>query len=241
MILTLGYIFIHVQPIFPTILFIKEPLNVRYWPIRFKNLYSNCVPLEYFFVILGALLDILASIFAVFPTGFIVAMLIIYFAKLKLWLMKINQMINIWGPSENTLRKFKIIAILNQFGFSCLSAEILPALYTVGYVFSTVTLAALFKRSAGMPFEVQLNCSGALIIIFITMNSVINVAGDIVTTSQDTKRAFIKAPKKDIKKSMGACRDIRIYFNSVFFMEKGTYTVFVHCVINNTITFILAT
>lgn len=239
-IITACYIFAHLQPLFPTIMFIKEPFNIRYWPIRFKEVYANNLVLKCVAVLVGGFLDIIASIFAVFPIGLVVSMLMIYFAKLKLWLVQISNNMRVFGASESSLQKYRIVELVNKFGLCCLSAEILPIFYTGIHACSTITLATLFQRTSEVSFEVQLNCSLSFIVIMLAVHSLIIGAGETVTISQNMKHKFIDAPTKFLRKRMVACRDIRVYFNSVFFIEKGTFTVFVDSVINNTITFMLA-
>lgn len=73
------------------------------------------------------------------------------------------------------------------------------------------------------------------------MNVVIYSTGEILQALKDTKQALMKnLSTKSSQKQITARRDIRIYINSIFFMEKRTFTVFVHSMINNTITLILA-
>lgn len=91
LVITLGYIFVHFNPIIPIILFIKEPFSVRYWPIRFENLYKNLPIIQYIAVAFGMFFEIIAATFSVYPASFIIALLIIYFGKLKFWLMQINK------------------------------------------------------------------------------------------------------------------------------------------------------
>lgn len=91
-----------------------------------------------------------------------------------------------------------------------------------------------------MGLEVQLNSLGALCVVIATINAVIKGAGEIVSTSQATKRFFKNSSDTNLRRKMAACRDIRIYFSSAFFIERGTFTVFMDSVINNTITFLLS-
>lgn len=241
MIVTLGYMFVHIQPIFPTILFAKDPFNIRYWPIRLKDLLPEDNMIQYIPVIFGGFLDIVFSVFIVFPVAFIVAMLIIYFAKLKHWLEVTQSNISTWGPSKVSLRKYQVIQLINQYGFCSLSSAILPVVYTFSHVFTTVIFTALAKGGTERSAEMQLNFLGTLCIIIVTINALIKGAGEIVSKSQQVKSEFKKhAIKRDIRMSLMACRDIRIYFSSVFFLEKGTFTVFINSVIDSTITFVLA-
>ncbi len=92
-----------------------------------------------------------------------------------------------------------------------------------------------------MSLEIKLNHFIAVYAIITCMNAIINGAGEIVNVSQQTKETlWANVPKKVLRKQILARRDIRIYFNSVFFMEKGTFTVFLDSLINNTITLLLA-
>ncbi len=184
--------------------------------------------------------EIIAATFCLYPASFIIALLIIYFAKLKFWLTKINKRIYILGPSETSFRSYRTVELVSQFGYSCLSPAIFPLFYAIAHAFSTVTFALLAKSFEGVGIEVQLNSLCALCVIIATINAVIKGAGEIVTTSQTTKAIFKNAQQKTLRRNMAACRDIRIYFNSVFFIEQGTFTVFMDSVIHNTITFLLS-
>lgn len=241
LIITLCYIFIHFQPIFPAILFLQEPFNVRFWPIRFSSHSQNTAIKQISFA-LGFFLDTWTNIFLVFPTGFVVVLLVIYFAKLKFWIHIVQQNLKLEGSIENSLKYYKIVELINQIGFCCMSTTILPAIYTNAHAFATIILASLAKRSSGMSLDVKLNMCGAVFVILVGINTVIKVAGEILNVSQQTKQAFGKRMiKKELRKQVLASRDIRVYVNSVFYMEKGTFTVFLTSVINNAITIILAT
>lgn len=235
-------IFVHFQPILPTLLFVRDPFNTRYWPVRFEKMYANHIVLQYSLVALGFLLDVVASIFSIFPSSFILAMLMIYFGKLNFCLQILKSDLKRWGPSEHSLKKYKILALINQFAFSCLSNAILPLVYSMAHIFTTVVLASLLKRGSRRDFEAELNCCCALFILIVVVNTIIMGAGEIVTRSQQIKHIFTRTvTKRNLRKSILACRDIRIYFNSVFFMEKETFTVYLNSVIDNTITLVLAT
>lgn len=81
---------------------------------------------------------------------------------------------------------------------------------------------------------------GALAIMILCINVVIKAAGEIVIESVKTKIALKLTNKKYLRKNLMACREIRVYLNSVFYFEKNTCTVFVDSLINNTITVALA-
>lgn len=193
------------------------------------------------FILVGGFLDLVFSIFVLYPVSFIVTLLIIYFAKLNLWLVVTQSNIDISGPSKASLRKYQVIELINQCGFTCLSAAVLPAIYTFSHLFTTVMLTALINGGSKRSLEMQLNFVGTLCIIIVVVNAIIKGAGEIVTKSQDLKAIFkSNLTKKEVRKSLLACRDIRMYFSSVFYIEKGTFTVFLDSVINNTITVVLA-
>ncbi len=244
------YIFLHFQPIFPAVLFLQDPFSSRYWPIRF-SLHSNSTAVKYVSFALGFFLDSWTNIFVVFPTGFITVLLIIYFAKLKFWVNLTQQNLTIKDffraqrserSAQLSLKHYKIVELINQIGFSCLFTSILPALYTGSHAFAAILLASLAKRSSGMNLDVKMNMCGAMLAIVGGINAVIKVAGEILDASQQIKQAFSKQMlNKELKRQILACRDIRIYFGSVFYFDRGTFTVFLTSVINNTITIILAT
>lgn len=228
------YLFAHIQPLFPTIMYIQDPFNVRYWPSRMQ--YGDNQVWKYFTVFLGGILDIYASIFSMFPVGFIVAMLIVFCAKSDTWLILIKEM----GPSERTIRQYKMIEIYNQIGCNCFSASIMPSLYTFGYWFALAMLTTILQRGASLPAVTKLNLFMAFIAFSFCCNRIIKVGGNVVDSSKQTKRVFRKARGKYLRRRLRGCRDVRIYFGDVFYFEKGTFTVFVHAVVNYAITIVLA-
>lgn len=100
-------------------------------------------------------------------------------------------------------------------------------------------LTTILKRGATMPLETQLNFLLALICLIVATKSIIKVGGDVVATSQESKHALKNTPRMYLRKQLKGCRDIRIYFNDIFFFERGTFTVFIESVVNNVITIVL--
>lgn len=240
MISFIAYVFLHVQPIAPAFLYFKEPFNVRYWPIRFKKFVSTDSRLDFLYILIGFIIDTWASIFVLFPAGFIVLTLIAYFAKLKLWL-NFTKMQNADNMGLRAVQSYMIIEMVNQIGFSTLSTSILPTCYSIAHIFITMMFAALAKNFSNMPLELQLNTLGASYVILLIIKVVIRSSGEISDESIDTKNTLKNRVKSvHLRKQISARRDIRIYFNSVFYMEKSTFTVFLDSAINNTITVILA-
>lgn len=160
---------------------------------------------------------------------------IVYFAKFHKWLL----LIKVCSLSEKSLKNYKIVELVNQIGCGCFSSTILPSLYTLGYWFTMVLVAAIIKMGAIMPLEGKLNFFFALTVFLIAINAIIKVGGDVVANSQETRHTLRNTSTKYLRKKLRGCRDVRIYFNEIFFFETGTFTVFMDSVINNAITIVL--
>lgn len=234
--LKLIYILLHIQPFGPTVQYVMDPFSIRYWPVRFLPYCKTNFALRLVVLLVGGLLDVLSSIFALFPGGFLAIFFAIYFAKIKLWLRLIRNE----GSSEKTCRYYRIIELYNQIGHDCFSKSILPSLYTLGYWFALALSTTIVQRGASMPFELMMHFIGAVIILVYGINSVVKVGGDIVRESLETKHALCHIPQKYLRRKFLACREIRVYLNSVFYFDKRTCTVYFDSLINNTITVVLA-
>lgn len=90
-----------------------------------------------------------------------------------------------------------------------------------------------------MQLEGKLNFFFALTVFLIAINAIIKVGGDVVANSQETRHTLRNTSTKYLRKKLRGCRDVRIYFNEIFFFETGTFTVFMDSVINNAITIVL--
>lgn len=172
----------------------------------------------------------------------ITVIFITYFAKLKFWILVAQPNLETTGGAQSSLKHYKICQIINQIGFSCLLTSIFPAFNAGGHAFTTIIFVSLAERSSGMNLDVKLNMFGAMLGIVAGIHAIIKFCGDILDVSQQTKKAFSKHMlRKELKKQILACRDIRIYCSPVFYMKKRTLTVFLTSMITNTITIILAT
>lgn len=231
----------HFQPLFPTSLFVQDPFNARYWPIVFLNFFnSNSLFVKYLSFTVGLLIEVWINFYNVFPVSLVAAILILYLAKLKLWLDLTKHNMHIWGSSKILLQNYRTIELVNQIGFSCLSTTILPTVYSAAHISTACAFASLVKGFSVMALEVKINHFIAIYAIITCMNAIIKGAGEIVEVSKQAKQAlWTNMPEKHLRKQILARRDIRIYFNSAFFMENGTFMVFLDSVINNTISIVL--
>lgn len=91
-----------------------------------------------------------------------------------------------------------------------------------------------------MPFELKIHFLGAVTIMMIRINSVVKAGGEILWESRETRIALINTKSKYLRKRFRACREIRIYLNSVFYFEKSTCWIYMYSLINNTINVVLA-
>ncbi len=185
-------------------------------------------------ILIGGIYEQVASFFAVFTIGNICFMLIVYFAKIHKWLLLIKEC----GPSERSIQKYIVMELVNRIGCGCFSSTILPSLYTLGYWTTVILVAAFIKMSSVMRLEVKLNFFFTVTVFIIAINGIIKVGGDVLATSKETKYAF-RNSSKYLRKKLQGCRDIRIYFNEIFFFEIGTFTVFMNSVVTNAITIVL--
>lgn len=91
-------------------------------------------------------------------------------------------------------------------------------LFTAFHIYSSFA-----KRFSRIPLDVQRNTFVKPYIITACMNVVIKSAGEISQASMETKQALMKnLSTKSSWKQITARRDLRIYINSIFFMEKST-------------------
>lgn len=191
---------------------------------------------------LTGILDCLASIYSIFPVGFIVGMLVIYFASLSNWLKTLKRCVSNGVQLHVIVRHYQILQIFSQIGCSCFSASILPALYSMAYVFSLSILSAYILSGSTMSLETHLNYIGAILIIMASTRSVIRAGGDVLWSSNETLAILCRKSKNVLylKKSVLACREIRTYFSPTYYFERSTFGVYLESLVKNAITIVFA-
>lgn len=239
-VLRYSYTFVHIQPMFPLLLYIQEPFGPKYWPRRFHKFVHDTSHLKPIILIVTGIFDYLSSVQSLFPVGFIVAMLMVYFAVLNNWLENLTK-IAARTSFEALVRNYRILQIFNQIGRNCFSGSTLPVLYSLSYWLILTLVVVYVKVGSKLVIVNQVNFLGAFALLLFCVNAVIKAGGTVLWKSQQTLNLLRKRRKEVYhQKVCRACAEVRIYFNSVFYFERNTFTVFLNSMINNVITIVLA-
>lgn len=231
-----GWAF-HLQPLAPLALYPQNWQSIRYLPTRIFKFFPNPpAAIRLVIILISGVVDLIFSYTAIFAGYTVIAIYGIYIAKMKFWLKSLTHNIVAKGMDKSVLTivvQFRTLYALNQICRASYNSEFLFLLWNISYAMIVSLLAQCFRYNVHMPLRAAVISIPCVFLALFIHRYVATIGGEVLEYSQNCLLVMSTGSIRISRRSAKSCRELRMYFGSVFYFEKSTFAVFLDAAVNN--------
>ncbi|OXA43201.1 hypothetical protein Fcan01_22049 [Folsomia candida] len=238
--MTFGMIFVHIQPLGPTLQHLQERESIRYWGAHFlsKTFYNSGLGVALFGIV-----ELILCYAAIFGTAYAAIQLMIYAQTTRYWLDVLEKdsqktFARSWLNLKN-LKLYRTLAVLNGIHNEACSPVLWPITQHVLCTLHVICNVLIIKCFRLLPLPIRSILALSTFAFAFFEQSCLKAAADVYKISKRFRDRMGRDAAKRNRIVGKSLRCLRIQVSDAYHFKISTFVTFTQSVVENTINVML--